>query len=584
MESRNLDLPVTPSLQWLPDESLFSLCSRHHRLWGHPHAWQTSQLLFGGRRAGTQHDFPASLDDLADRTGGQWGTAESIATARTLLRFYLPFLDEQSARQTVSAMRSRSVAHLKFRLGLLTSRFRAHHPLKACPDCMLADLIVHGWAYWHLAHQYPGVWICPVHETSLLESTVKSTGVERFHWHLPTKETLRPMGTLQPPIATSRLPALARLICRVVDCERPVGWLGGATMEQAVEAAFAARGWVTRQDRLRIDPSAHDFLAYCTQLVGPDELRALPTTISTARSQVSRLRRSILEGTHPLRILVAASWLFGDFGSLLAAIDTDHATLAVTAPETTSKDYADGAQDRRHGVVIEAMRSGQSARTAAAMVGINIGTARAWAVRAGLTVTRRPKILTALRLGAVIADLTVGADKQAVARRHGVSVATITRVLRTEVGLRATWRQAQWDAAQHRARESWLATQHDHPGAGIKLLRALDPSAYAWLYRHDRAWLKANGPPHHFADPGSRRNAVDWLERDRLLHDHIERAVLQLGTAHPGQRLRLWQIYQIVPDLRPKLRVLHRLPLTKQLLEHVIGRTMPSPDDAALFS
>lgn len=64
MESRELDLPVSPLLQWLPDETLFSLCSRHHRLWGHPHAWQTSLLLFGGRRTGAQHDFPGSLDDL----------------------------------------------------------------------------------------------------------------------------------------------------------------------------------------------------------------------------------------------------------------------------------------------------------------------------------------------------------------------------------------------------------------------------------------------------------------------------------------------------------------------------------------
>src|SRR3546814_14840989 len=60
-------------------------------------------------------------------------------------------------------MSGASVAHLKFRLGLLTSRFRANHPLKACPACMTKDLDDHQTTYWRLDHQFPGVWHCPVH-------------------------------------------------------------------------------------------------------------------------------------------------------------------------------------------------------------------------------------------------------------------------------------------------------------------------------------------------------------------------------------------------------------------------------------
>src|SRR3546814_4771453 len=46
---------------------------------------------------------------------------------------------------------------------LLTSRFRANHPLKACPACMTKDLDDHQTTYWRLDHQFPGVWHCPVH-------------------------------------------------------------------------------------------------------------------------------------------------------------------------------------------------------------------------------------------------------------------------------------------------------------------------------------------------------------------------------------------------------------------------------------
>ena len=44
-------------LCWLPDETLFSLVSRHHQLWGHVTSAQTCQLIFGRARAGTHHDL-----------------------------------------------------------------------------------------------------------------------------------------------------------------------------------------------------------------------------------------------------------------------------------------------------------------------------------------------------------------------------------------------------------------------------------------------------------------------------------------------------------------------------------------------
>jgi hypothetical protein len=47
-------------------------------------------------------------------------------------------------------MEGDTLAHFKLRLGILTSRFRANHPLKACVVCMAADRNRFGWAYWHL--------------------------------------------------------------------------------------------------------------------------------------------------------------------------------------------------------------------------------------------------------------------------------------------------------------------------------------------------------------------------------------------------------------------------------------------------
>ena len=84
--------------------------------------------MFGRPRLGTQHDFPGGLGEFASRTGEQLGSADVIARNRTLLRFYRPFFNPEAVAGAVASMRGPTVAHLKFQMGLLTSRFRANHP------------------------------------------------------------------------------------------------------------------------------------------------------------------------------------------------------------------------------------------------------------------------------------------------------------------------------------------------------------------------------------------------------------------------------------------------------------------------
>ncbi|WIT14159.1 TniQ family protein [Paucibacter sediminis] len=228
-ERLNLDL-----LQWLPGETLFSLVSRLHRLWGHRLADQTADVLFGRRRQGYQHDFPSGLHEFEQNTAGLLGDVKAIALERTLLRFYRPFLSSAKVDEAIAAMAGPSVAHLKFRLGLLTSRFRAHHPLKACAACIAEDRTTYGWAWWHLDHQYPGFWVCLTHGERLLESATKTNGVARFQWQLP--ELDRPHAWLPWDAAPDRgaaegLSRLARLVVELVD-QRAVPHLDGDVLKR----------------------------------------------------------------------------------------------------------------------------------------------------------------------------------------------------------------------------------------------------------------------------------------------------------------------------------------------------------------
>lgn len=106
--TRGLETRV-PLLQWLPGETFYSLCSRHHRFSGHPVSSYTTKALFGHSQAGNQHDFPSRLDSFVERVEGVHGDAEHIARQRTLLRFYAPF--HRLPVVDVGAVRLRKMSH-----------------------------------------------------------------------------------------------------------------------------------------------------------------------------------------------------------------------------------------------------------------------------------------------------------------------------------------------------------------------------------------------------------------------------------------------------------------------------------------
>ncbi len=569
---------AAPFLDWLPGETLFGLCSRLHRLWGHAFSWQTTEHLFGDRRSGTHHDLPNRLEEFSRRTDQRYGTAIPIATERTLLRFYSPFMSPQDVLAAAEAMQGTSVAHLKFRLGLLTSRFRANHPLKACLTCMGNDVKSSGWSTWRIAHQFPGVWWCSEHDEPLLTSSIKSTGVERFLWHLPELKNLtRPNAAPHRASQELALRKLGNLVHELLGCSFKAGWLDASSVQGACQARMLEMGLLMPSGRARASEAAAIYLAHCEELRSVSELFALPSNLDMAKSEIGRLTRSLRSGTHPVRLLVAINWLFSDASDFIAHYGRGDPPAQDDHRGGVRPAAGDIGTDSRKARVLELIGAGQSTTSVARSAGIAIGTAMSWAAEAGIATRRRSKILIGALRESLLSDLRQGADKQAAAARHGVSVETVTRTLHTEVGLHQAWRAARFSRARDEARAAWLTLQADFSAAGTKLIRAMNPAAYAWLYRNDRDWLTSHTPGARNPGLVQRASSVKWDERDRELCSAVERTVHALVMACPGQPVLLWHIYQALPELKPKLSKLDRLPLTRQALELSVRRKRAQP-------
>jgi transposase len=565
-------------LNWLPDETFFSWVSRNHRLWGHDADWRTSQLLFGSRQAGIHHDLPNGLGIFSERTANQLGTAEAIARERTLLRYYGRFLSPGDEQEAVLALSGNSVAHLKFRLGLLTSRFRAHHPLKACTACMAMDVQEHGWAYWHLQHQYPGVWWCNTHGIPLRESLLKSTGVDRFLWHLPCLDSLRelPSEISHPTEAMlTSLSSLAKTAIELVAGTRPCE-LEPDYLYRAYRAELTQRGWVTEGGSLRLSIIAANFLEYARQTRLIPELGAFPATIQESMAQIGRLLRPMRSGAHPLRHILIIDWLFGDADSLLRLYRALPRDLAPAADDTKSENACMNEGDKFAELsvkLIQLMKTeGKSARATAQQLGVDTATVMVWAAKCGIKVSRRPKILKEEIRALLIASLRGGMDKAEAAKTYGISIVTVTQVLRSEIGLHEAWKQCRQGHEREKARKGWRVLMAEHGNIGIKLLRSLNPAVYAWLYRNDRPWLQQNLPIRGVSNPSVGGARIDWDQRDIALSGAVEAAALAISSTNGRSAIQLWQLYQQVPELKAKLSVLDRLPLTQRVIERALNR------------
>jgi len=576
------ELPT--QLAWLPNEIVYSFASRFHQLSCNPVAHLTARQLFGNALRGYQHDLPSGIAELVWRTNGALGTVQDIVYGHTLLPFYLPFRSRRDGVNAYAAMGGDHLAGLKFRLGITTSRFRANHPLRACAACMYEDRRQHQVAYWHLRHQYPGVYICPIHFEVLQESTLKATGAARFQWSLPSEKQLTTV--LAGPALSRHSTVVVGDLLRLAEsaialAELPFGFHFEPTRLLALyRRALVAQGYTKGEGSLRLATVARHFSASVSRLRSIRDLSAFARNEAESVGQLSRLLRQPRGGTHPLRHLAIIQWLFSDWATFKAAYEERG-----TAHRPSQRDAIDHGRQtdpRRAQLVTLIAEQGHSVTGAGRILGVDPTTAMVWAAKAGIATPRRPKVVaTAIRLR-IVRALRQGQDKSVIASAEGVSIQAVTTILRTEVGLYERWTAVRFQSTRIRERKTWRRALRNYGSSGVTFARQAVPGTYAWLYRNDYHWLL----DHKIRAPlkKSGNNAVvDWRARDDRLAQQVRAKAAALGEVSPGLPIPLWRIMQLLPEVKAKSGVLDRLPKTKRALAHATARLGPDNRSRRLF-
>lgn len=553
-------------LDWLPDESVYSLACRHHRLAGNVRSEQTARQLFGHPRGGFPHDLPAGLNHLSHALDLRLGTAEEIALEHTILPALLAFRDTEDRAGALTAMGSPRLGALKSRLGLPASGFGASGLLKACPTCMADDARTHGTAYWHVAHQLPGVWLCATHDQSLRYSGSKRAGQHRFDWILPECSDLQPVARN----ASRTADGLRFAAKRVADVsasafERAKSTdFDPTTYHTALWAALQEHGLASRPGRLRAREASGHLQAFLEQLVHLPDWQAIAPNERIAYAKLHSAIHHPDRG-HALHAVVLVASLCDSWDAFLAR----GRPLVDSTPAANPMDNSDGCAPLRAGFLELVVDHGQSISHAARLLGLPIATAQGWAAASGHEPPKRPSKLRSVELRRAIARLELGDPISHVAEGAGVSAVSIRRLMRTTVALRDKWSRAQHERARENARFQWLGALQLDVVVGPGAARALEPSAYAWLYRNDRVWLLQTNAGKQLPKSGN-NSTVNWAQRDEDLSSACRRAALQLYEAEPSSRVTLTAVFKLVPELRAKLCHLDRLPLTARALKTLL--------------
>lgn len=231
--------PDVPLPEWQPDELLFSLLSRFHRISGNLEHAETCQQLFGPRRKRCAHDLPHWIEELSQRARGVLGTAECIIHRGTLLPVYLPFLSAVEAHECYEALKGAGLGRHRSRLCRQIPSQATVQPLRACPQCMERDRDQLGVGYWHLSHQLPGVLVCVEHAQPLWSSSLSLNNGRDVRWYLPHSTALS-MPAWTPyslgPVAMALLKKIATLAMEVFAQPK-----GAQFKAEELRAAYLAR-------------------------------------------------------------------------------------------------------------------------------------------------------------------------------------------------------------------------------------------------------------------------------------------------------------------------------------------------------
>lgn len=569
------------------DEIFYSVCARLCERAGYSKHRIAMRDLFGCEAIIASIVLPSHLDDLVARISpGSAYTSDYLIEEHTLLPFYSPFLPPERLRLLRQDMRGRKGPAIHMRSGIMASSVPLPEWLRFCPRCVIEDRGRYGECYWHRVHQISGVEICPFHEVYLQNSEVHARNKKTRHEFVSAKYAIRKIEQ-QPD---SRSPYHQTLL----DIARDASWLlyQHNLSQDLTLLHHRYRRLLTEIDlatyRGRVDISM--FLQKFRICYPPQLLHILQCELEehVQESWLLRLVRTPHGSQHPLQHLLLMHFLGQTAESFFGSPSGDQPFGVGPWPclnPVCSRYHLPSIEEYQ--VVYSPHVRGKPVGTFACACGFVY--ARTGPDTKQDDQFKRSKIksfgpLWETRLRILWEDETV--SLRAMAYQLGVDPLTVKHQalqiglpfprlgnicsrpkIRQEISSPSL--QSSEKASLETYRATWLATIQEHPGAGVKMLRSVEPGSFIWLYRNDKMWLLEHTPLSK--KPKTQSHRIDWEKRDLQLAQDVEVAALLIKKL-PGRpvHITISMIGRETGRLALLQQHLDKLPRTAKVLKEFV--------------
>lgn len=174
----------------LPDEILYSVFARYHACSGNESIQRTLKDLFLNSNVAAMTAYTGQLYTLHTQIPGKAIPISYLIENHTLVPYYRPFIPENRYNQILHKLVHENCQSIYMRMGLPPSGVKNPLFLRYCSQCVYADRLNFGVAYWHRVHQLPGVTVCVEHQCCLLNSSIRYAQKEKKHGFIPIESIL----------------------------------------------------------------------------------------------------------------------------------------------------------------------------------------------------------------------------------------------------------------------------------------------------------------------------------------------------------------------------------------------------------
>ncbi|MCZ8295227.1 MAG: TnsD family Tn7-like transposition protein [Hylemonella sp.] len=551
----------------LPDELLYSWLSRFSLLNALGTPRECMERLFACRTIVPGIDLPTRLQSV-QRQLGEWlpfQTVDQILDFGTLFPYHRPFLTSHRHDTVRHALIYGDGKGLKTQMGRIANRFGANPSLRFCAKCVEDSIAHYGSPYWDRRHQLPGVSCCIRHRIQLQRQPPLSQRTDRQRFVV-----LANWNAAQPHIrACERQLRFAELSEALLSATLPV--IDASKRASIYLHAALKLGFETHRGRFDCSGLAEAVRQRFEDFHGFEHRERLLTSsahpLGWIRDLIKRPERSV----HPICHLLLIEFLFGSISSFATACSiTNNGMTAIAGviraqqvrpPSSTLLQTISDTE--REALLCD---SSLSCRQVASLIGKSVTTVVVQRRMRGIPIRERRKSLNNAGIEKVRAELRSGDPLPVVAIRSSVSLSTVYRILAQYPSDRQPNSTQNSTPKVTERRQRWLSTMSAQEHAGVNAIRAAAPADYAWLYRHDRAWLMSTTKPiKKLPESGTR---IDWAQRDAELSQKAMAYAATLRNQSSPTRVTKTRLLRPLGESMVRKNV-HRLPLLDGVLERM---------------